>query len=103
LKRQAVKRFHPDNAIDAEDEVRLTGLMQEANAAFDARDEARLRSVFLPTHPSSPPVDSDAYERGITKNRLRQRPIDRRLRLILNILGHRLRHMNLHHDYTLVI
>jgi TonB C terminal len=53
LKKQAVKRFHPDNAVDREDEIRLTRLMQAANAAFDARDEAALRAVFAP--PQAPP------------------------------------------------
>jgi TonB family protein len=55
LKKQAVKRFHPDNAVDKEDEIGLTRLMQEANAAFDVRDEAALRAVFAPKAAPPPP------------------------------------------------
>jgi outer membrane biosynthesis protein TonB len=62
LKRQAAKRFHPDNAIDAEDGARLTRLMQEANAAFDARDEERLRAVFAPPQPPPPQAPPNAWK-----------------------------------------
>ena len=61
LKRQAVKRFHPDNAVDKEDEIRLTRLMQAANAAFDARDEAALRAVFAPPQPPPPQAPPNAW------------------------------------------
>jgi hypothetical protein len=61
LKKQAVKRFHPDNAVDKEDEIRLTRLMQEANAAFDARDEERLRAVFAPPQPAPPQPPPNAW------------------------------------------
>ena len=61
LRRQAAKRFHPDNAIDAEDGLRLTRLMQEANAAFDARDEDRLRAVFAPPQPLPPQPPPNAW------------------------------------------
>jgi hypothetical protein len=61
LKKQAVKRFHPDNAVDREDEIRLTRLMQEANAAFDARDEAALRAVFAPPQASPPQAPPNAW------------------------------------------
>ena len=62
LKRQAVKRFHPDNAVDKQDEIRLTCLMQEANAAFDARDEERLRAVFAPPQPPPPQAPPNAWK-----------------------------------------
>ncbi len=61
LKKQAIKRFHPDNAVDKEDEIRLTRLMQEANAAFDARDEERLRAVFAPPQPAPPQPPPNAW------------------------------------------
>jgi hypothetical protein len=43
------------------------------------------------------------YERGITKNRLGQSLVNPRLRLKLNIFSQRLRRLDLHHDFTLVI
>jgi DnaJ-domain-containing protein 1 len=53
LYREVAKRIHPDLATDSEDRLRRQKLMAEANRAFEAGDEERLRKI-LEEYESSP-------------------------------------------------
>ena len=86
LYREIAKRIHPDLATDEANRARRTRLMAEANEAYAAGDESRLRAVWDDWHSSPESVEGEGIAAELVRTIRKIHQVERRLAEIATAL-----------------
>ncbi|MBI2149116.1 MAG: molecular chaperone DnaJ [Acidobacteria bacterium] len=95
LYREVARQIHPDLATNETDRARGTAAMAEANKAYAAGDEAKLRAILDDWHSSPEAVEGEGVAAELVRTIRKIHQVQRRLAELANALT-TLRHSDLY-------